>query len=435
MSDAAATVPTMSQEADEYEDKTSSYSVSRLLATARDAIDAELGGPVWVEGEISGFKKGRNNHTYFDLIEKDDEDRVIAKVSVALWAGNRAKVNARFKDTGPIRMDEGVRVRIIGPLELWLPGGRLQLNMQDIDPEYTLELIDSERDRVLALLRAEGLLDRNRACPVPIAPQRIGLVTAVGSAAEADFLKTLHDSGLAFDIVFVDAQMQGLGAERTVSAALRTLAAQSVDLIALVRGGGARTDLATFDHELIARTIATLDVPVFTGIGHEIDTSVADLVASRSHKTPTACAAAIAEMLGDAIARAEQAWASVSVIADQLLGRQSARLARVARMATTSVRSRLALEQHRLDAAGDRSTRGGLTALRHAGADIDLFAARLAAVDPARALARGWSITRSESGAIVRSVADLGEGDTLVTQLVDGNVTSTVSDIKQLKGS
>jgi exodeoxyribonuclease VII large subunit len=104
-------------------------------------------------------------------------------------------------------------------------------------------------------------------------------------------------------------------------------------------------------------------------------------------------------------------------------------------MATTSVRSRLALEQHRLDAAGDRSTRGGLTALRHAGADIDLFAARLAAVDPTRALARGWSITRNESGAIVRSLSDLREGDTLVTQLVDGNVTSTVSEINELKGS
>ena len=412
-----------------------SYTVSRLLSTARDAIDAELGGPIWVEGEISGFKKGRNNHTYFDLIEKDDEDRVIAKVSVALWAGNRARVNARFKDAGPVRMDDGVRVRIIGPLELWLPGGRLQLNMQDIDPEYTLELIDSERDRVLALLGTEGLLDRNRSCPVPIAPRRIGLVTAVGSAAEADFLKTLDDSGLAFDIVFVDAQMQGLGAERTVSAALRTVAAQGVDLIALVRGGGARTDLATFDHELIARTIATLDVPVFTGIGHEIDTSVADVVACRSHKTPTACAAAIAALLGDAISRAEDAWASVCAIAEQQLSGEGTRLARVARLATTSVRSRLQLEQHRLDVAAERSMRGGLIALRHAGTDIDLLAARIAAVDPARALARGWSITRTSAGTIVRSAADVSPGDDLVTQLVDGRVTSTVSTTELDEGS
>lgn len=420
---------------DDFDEVGSSYSVSRLLATARDAIDAELGGPVWVEGEISGFKKGRNNHTYFDLIEKDDEDRVIAKVSVALWAGNRAKVNARFKDAGPIRMDEGVRVRIIGPLELWLPGGRLQLNMQDIDPNFTLELIDSERDRVIALMRTEGLIDRNRQCVVPVAPRRIGLVTAVGSAAEADFLKTLHDSGLAFDIVFVDAQMQGLGAERTICAALRTLAAQQVDLIALVRGGGARTDLATFDHELIARTIATLDVPVFTGIGHEIDTSVADIMANRSFKTPTACAAGIADALREVIDRAEDAWIGIATVARRLLDQDNRRLARHARQVTTTVRSRLALEQHRLDAAAERSTRGALNALRHETGRSEVHAARLRALDPARALARGWTITRDGSGSIVRSLRDVREGDTLVTQLVDGSVTSTVSGTQHLEGS
>jgi exodeoxyribonuclease VII large subunit len=412
-----------------------SYTVSRLLSTARDAITAELGGPVWVEGEISGFKKGRNNHTYFDLVETDDEGRVIAKLPVALWAGNRAKVNARFADTGPIRMDEGVRVRIIGPVELWLPGGRLQLNMQDIDPNFTLELIASERDRVVSLMRAEGLIDRNRQCIVPVAPRRIGLVTAVGSAAEADFLKTLADSGLPFEIMFVDAQMQGLGAERTVCAALRTLAAQQVDLIALVRGGGARTDLATFDHELIARTIATIDVPVFTGIGHEIDTSVADIMANRSFKTPTACAAGIADALREVIDRAEDAWIGIATIARRLLDQDNRRLARHARQVTSTVRSRLALEQHRLDAATERSSRSALSALRHAATRADVHVARLSALDPARALARGWTITRNGSGSIIRSVADVHEGETLVTQLVDGSVTSTVSGTQHLEGS
>lgn len=409
----------------------STYSVSRLLTAARDAISAELGGPVWVEGKISGFKKGRNNHTYFDLIETDDEDRVIAKLPVALWAGNRARVNARFADTGPIRMDEGVRVRIIGPVELWLPGGRLQLNMQDIDPSFTLELIDSERERVLALMRAEGLIDRNRLCEVPLAPRRIGLVTAVGSAAEADFLKTLHDSGLSFDIVFVDAQMQGLGAERRIAAALRTLAGEEVDLIALVRGGGARTDLATFDHELIARTIAAIGVAVFTGIGHEIDTSVADVMANRSFKTPTACAAAIADASLEVIDRAEGTWIEIGSCARRLLDQENRRLARHGRHATATVRSRLALEQHRLDTAAERSTRGSLNALRHATTRVDMLSLRVDALDPARALARGWSITRSASGSVIRSIEELKVGDTLVTRLVDGSVTSTVAGIDE----
>lgn len=403
------------------------YTVSRLLSAARRAIDTELGGPVWVEGEISGFKKGRNNHTYFDLVESDEDGRVIAKLAVALWSGNRARVNARFKDSGPIRMDDGVRVRILGPLEIWAPGGRLQFTMQDIDPTFTMELIDSERDRVLALLRTEGLLDRNRACTVPMAPRRIGLVTAAGSAAEADFLKTLHDSGLGFEIVFADAQMQGLGAERTVAAALRSVAREGVDLIALVRGGGARTDLATFDHERIARTIAALDVAVFTGIGHEIDTSVADVVANRAHKTPTACAAAIAELQLEAIERSEGAWIEISTSSVRLLEQEQTRLSRQIRHTTAAVRSRVTLEQHRLDTAAARSARSGRTALRQAGGRIDLLAARVSAIDPARALSRGWSITRTASGRILRHVDEVHAGETIVTQLVDGTVTSTVA--------
>jgi exodeoxyribonuclease VII large subunit len=404
------------------------YTVSELLTSARDAINDRLGGPVWVEGEISGFKKGRNNHTFFNLVEKDESNTVIAQLSVALWAGNKSKVNGRFKDVGPIRMDDGVRVRIIGPLELWVPGGRIQLSMQDIDPEFTLELIASERDRVLQMLRAEGLFDRNRQLPMPSVPLRIGLVTATESAAEADFLKTLADSGLNWEIVFADSRVQGIGAERTVAAALRTVAAQDVDLIALVRGGGARTDLATFDHELIARTIVGLDVPVFTGIGHEIDTSVADLVAFASHKTPTACASAIADLALEAVNRAELAWQEIVTALDTIIDDESDRLSRRARRATSATRNRLVIEDHRLQGFGDRVRRSAAGAVRHSGSHLDLIEARVRALDPARALARGWSITRSAAGTVVRSVNDIEPGGILLTTVADGTISSIVSD-------
>jgi exodeoxyribonuclease VII large subunit len=404
------------------------YTVSELLTSARDAINDRLGGPVWVEGEISGFKKGRNNHTFFNLVEKDESNAVIAQLSVALWAGNKAKVNGRFKDAGPIRMDDGVRVRIIGPLELWVPGGRIQLTMQDIDPEFTLELIASERDRVLQQLRTEGLIDRNRQLPAPSVPRRIGLVTATESAAEADFLKTLADSGLNWDVVFADSRVQGVGAERVVAAALRTVAAQDVDLIALVRGGGARTDLATFDHELIARTIVGLGVPVFTGIGHEIDTSVADIVAYSSHKTPTACASAIVDLALDAVNRAEDAWQEIVVALEATLDGESERLSRRARLATTATRNRLVVEDHRLQGFGDRVRRSAAGAVRHSGSRLDVIEARLRALDPARALARGWSITRSSAGTVIRSINDVTPGEILVTTVADGTISSTVSD-------
>jgi exodeoxyribonuclease VII large subunit len=228
--------------------------------------------------------------------------------------------------------------------------------------------------------------------------------------------------------VFADSRVQGIGAERTVAAALRTVAAQGVDLVALVRGGGARTDLATFDHELIARTIAGLDVPVFTGIGHEIDTSVADLVAFASHKTPTACAAAIADLALEAVNRAELAWQEIVVALEATLDDESEHLSRRARRATSATRNRLVIEDHRLQGFGDRVRRSAAGAVRHSGSQLDLVEARVRALDPARALARGWSITRSAAGTVVRSVNDIEPGGILVTTVADGTISSIVSD-------
>jgi exodeoxyribonuclease VII large subunit len=449
------------------------YSVAELVEGVRDALAARFAEPVWVHGEISGIKRGRNGHVWFDLVDRDDAGTVTASIPVVLWSSVRVGVNAQLKRAGSIRMDDGVRIRIVGPLDVWVTGGRLQLQMQGIDPSYTLGLLATERDRVLRLLEAEGLLGRNRALALPTVPRRIGLVTAVGSAAEADFLQTLADSPLAWEVVVVDARVQGAGSERSVAAALLTAAGARVDLVALVRGGGARTDLATFDHELVARTIASLEVPVLTGIGHEIDTSVADAVAHAAHKTPTACATAVVDLALTAAARVELAWRDIAALAERLTAIESDRLAARATRAARGVRSRLAVEDHRADTASVRIRRAGPNALvrasgameRRAGraegtarahlrvherslallagrtgpsagaalrrAEMDLASTgtRLSALDPARALARGWSITRTTAGSVVRRSTDVRPGDTLVTTLADGTVTSTVAAV------
>ena len=449
------------------------YSVAELVEGVRAAVAARFAEPVWVHGEIAGIKRGRNGHVWFDLVDRDDAGGVTATLPVVLWSSVRVGVNAQLKRAGSIRMDDGVRIRIMGPLDLWVPGGRLQLQMQGIDPTYTLGLLASERDRVLRALETDGLLGRNKALVLPTVPRRIGLVTAAGSAAEADFLQTLADSPLAWEVVVVDARVQGAGSERSVAAALLAAAGAGVDLVALVRGGGARTDLATFDQEVVARTIAALEVPVLTGIGHEIDTSVADAVAHSAHKTPTACAAAIVELALTAAARVEVAWHGIATLAERRMTDEAARVAGHATHAARGVRSRLAVEDHRADVASLRLRRtapaaidrgagaverragraegaarahlrlhahtldaltariapGGTAALRRAGAELAGAGAHLSALDPARALARGWSITRTTTGSVVRRSTDVGPGDTLVTTLADGTVTSTVSPV------
>ena len=265
----------------------------------------------------------------------------------------------------------------------------------------------------------------------------------------ADFLHELEVSGLGWKVVFADAQVQGAGADRSVADALVRLDRRRVDVIALVRGGGAKTDLASFDSELIGRTIAMLDTAVVTGIGHEIDTSVADLAAHTSLKTPTACAAHLVGRARHTVDRVEGAWTAIRDAAVARLDHLDRANRSTAMQIGSTVRSRVAVEQHRLDTKAERLARGSSRAvadagqqleasvarlrhavprtLRAADATLTLHGSRLATLDPHRLVMRGWSITTREDGTIVRSVEEVKVGDVITTSLADGAVTSTIT--------
>jgi len=173
----------------------------------------------------------------------------------------------------------------------------LQLQIFDVDPNFGESHIERNRHRILQKLKAEGLLERNKATTLPLAPLRIGLVTSANTAAYADFTKTLDGSPFAFKILLAASTMQGQGTSAEVVAAVNRLIQSQVDVICLVRGGGSPLDLAWFDDEAIARAIARCPVPVWAGIGHEIDVTVPDFVAHSSHKTPTAVAETLIERI------------------------------------------------------------------------------------------------------------------------------------------
>ncbi|HLU70337.1 MAG TPA: exodeoxyribonuclease VII large subunit, partial [Fibrobacteria bacterium] len=172
----------------------------------------------------------------------------------------------------------------------YVPTGRFQPRVVDVDESFTLGELAQMRLKVLETLRREGLFDANRGRPLVDVPLRVGLISASGSAAYQDFTTVLLQSGYSFRIVFAEARMQGQETESTVAAALRALSEKPLDVICIIRGGGSKTDLVFFDSEAICRAIAACPVPVFTGIGHEIDLSLADMVAHRHFKTPTECA-------------------------------------------------------------------------------------------------------------------------------------------------
>ena len=399
----------------------------------------------WIRGEIQGMSS-RSGHLYFNLAERTDEGQ--ASLAVACFANTMMRVVRPALSKHRIRLDNGLSIRIHGQPNLYAPSGKFSLVMDGIDVRFTLGALAADRDRLMRRLLSEGLLDRNGRLPIPDPPLTIGVVTSVGTAAWHDFHHELELSGLRFVLRVCDTRVQGTGVAEYVAAAIATLGALGVDVIVVIRGGGSRGDLATFDDEQIARAIAGSPVPVFTGLGHEIDRSVADEVAHTAFKTPTAVAGALVERVRLHAGNLEGVWMSIAARATQLVSGHERRLAQLASGVASRTTAGLNLSSVRLGNATQRVTRQATQALNIDTAglrtaadrlgrsaprmlatfdrDLDALAGRVAALDPVQTLARGWSITRTSNGSLVRSLGSVSPGDHLHTTVLDGTIVSEV---------
>jgi exodeoxyribonuclease VII large subunit len=445
------------------------YSVSQLCGEVK-AFLREAFPSVWVVGEAQRVKPSASGHLYFELVEKGERDEIVGKLDAVIWKTDFAKVQ-RLLAASEQRLTDGMQVRCRASLDFYAPSGRLQLCVRDVDPAFTLGLLERRRRETLAALTAAGLLERNRGLALADLPLSIALITSHGSAAYHDFLSGLAESGYGFRVLFVHAAMQGREAEREVVSALRALAGLGVDCAVLIRGGGSRTDLAAFDSRAIAEAIARAPFPVLTGLGHEIDQAIADLAAHAAFKTPTK----VAEFLVERVARADQELEdlrrgllreAMEPLRDgrEALGRAE-RGVSLARMRLAAAGARI--EEHAralarlgrgvLRAAGrrqdDLSGRLGELAPRRLGArarDRVLLGERIAAaargrmreaaatlqgierlrlqLSPERTLERGFSLTRDAAGRIIRQPEQVRPGDLIATRVAGGGIMSRVEE-------
>lgn len=450
----------------------STWSVVELGRAITKSLRSSIPGQFWLRGEIRSLRApNRTGHRFFDLAQPGAApgEQPKAKISVTLFRDDRVRVESRL-GTAFEELSDGIEIRILGRVDFWTGGGQLRVVMSDIDPSFTLGQLDAQRRALMAELSREGLLDRNGSLTVPVLPLRVGLVTSAGSAAHADFVHELTQSGYAFQVELVDARVQGTDATASVVRALGRLAERGVDVIAVVRGGGSTTDLAAFDHGDIARAIALAPVPVFTGIGHEIDRSVADEVAHTSAKTPTAAAQAIVALVAAVDAGLHQRRRLLESLSSRQLdgarsrlGMVTTRVARSSRVATARAEASLGVVAQRATRASRVTTRRAAGVLdadarrlhqvatrRVASASVDLDqrvrqletvpprligvvteriearSARVRALDPQRTLARGWSITTTADGRLVKDAAALAPGDKITTTVLRGRIDSTV---------
>ena len=381
-----------------------SFSVGQFTEVLNHVLKASFDEGVWVEGEIQGLRKP-NPHAYFTLIE--NIDGVKAQLNINLFAGPLRNVQAKLRQQG-IELKDGLKVRLFGRVEYYGPFGKLNLIATDVDTQFSAGDVAAKREELLRQLMEKGVDKINKRIPVPLVPLRLGIISSSQAAGWADAQQHLTESGIGFAITFCDVRVQGDAAVSQIVAALNSLSRRDdIDLVMLMRGGGSKGDLAAFDDEQIAMAISKCSHPVFTGIGHEIDTSIADIVAHSASKTPTACAQSV-------IAIVENFLSDLSYSAGSLRS--------LTQTAVERARSRIAVSVERL------RTRPR-TALERQTQKLMMHAASVRLLDPVTTMARGWSITRDSSGNVVRSISDIKKGDTVVTALADGSITSTVEGV------
>jgi exodeoxyribonuclease VII large subunit len=428
-----------------------------------DEVESALHGAfprtrmLWVRGEIRSISDHRSGHLYMELVDPDQDgtgpsrpqrSRGVPALNVKCWRTSWAPLRHALAKEG-ITLAEGMVVDLRGTIDLYRAKGEVSLVLAEVDVTALIGRLAAQRAQLLRKLEAEGLLRRNASLPVPDVPLHIGLVGSPGTEGYQDFLGQLTDSGFAFRVSVVKVRVQGPDAPASVARAVRMLSRDGCDLVALVRGGGARADLAAFDTELVARAVAESAVPVWTGIGHTGDETVTDLVANRRCITPTECGQAIVHGLrhwwdtrvaapsarlarrvpayladaGERDARARRAVVAASrhhlVVHRERVRARAAALGRAAPARVEASETRARTHAARLGPLG-------VGHLRHEEERIVSWRRLLAAYDVDRQLERGYSLTTRPDGTLVRSAAEVVPEQQIVTRFADGTVRSTV---------
>jgi exodeoxyribonuclease VII large subunit len=411
-------------------------SVRELTRAIKSSLDGF--GRLSVEGEVTQLKRAAAGHLYFDLKDLD------AKISCAIW---RSAVPTALR----FDLKEGAKVVAHGRLDVYAPRGTYSLIVQRLEPRGIGDLL-AKLEALKAELKGRGWFERRR--PLPSLPRVIGLVTSRDTAALQDFLRTRSLRWPLYPVRFVHTSVQGAAAANEIAAAIRRVDASGVDLIVLARGGGSLEDLWCFNELAVAEAIWNTSVPVVTGVGHETDTTLADLVADHRAHTPTDAAQTVipekralleeleryAGFLGTAIegtletraTRLEHATRALRFSAAALLDRPAARLSALAtRVERHHPLARLEGLSARVARAAVRLRVAAEAPLARAEKRAERAAATLEATSPFRVLERGYSITRRPDGSLVRSAQGVKAGEMLESVLHEGLLVSRVESARE----
>lgn len=382
---------------------------------------------VWVIAEFSDLRVS-GGHCYMELVEKDAAGMMRAKLRAMIWRGTLETIRAKFYRATGRDIANGLKVMVRGSANHHNLYG-LSFTISDIDPSYTLGDMERLRQEILARLTKEGLINRNKELTVPVVPQRIAVISAEGAAGYGDFMNQIvsNPDGFAVYTGLFPAIMQG---ERTVPTVLDALdkvefTKDQWDAVAIIRGGGATTDLNSFDNYDLARRVATFPMPVIVGIGHERDRTVLDEIACVRCKTPTAVAEFITGTLRQTYAMTIDIARRIARYGSEALKGEHLRLASMAQSIPARASNRILRARMSLDRIARQLINDSKNKISSNTQKLTNFENLLRVLDPKSTLKRGYSITRLNGKAVI-SASQLTPGDKLETTYAEGKSVSSV---------
>ena len=402
------------------------YELGRLI---RLTLREGLPDAYWVQAELSEVREAYNGHCYVELVQKAERgNTLLAKARGTIWANVYKMLKPYFEQATGQPFTAGIKVLMQVSVEYHEQYG-LSLTVHDIDPTYTLGDMARRRREIIQQLEEEGVLTLNKELLMPLLPQRIAVISAAGAAGYGDFCDQLMGNpyGFVFYPQLFPAVMQGDRVEETVIAALDRIAAarDEWDVVVIIRGGGATSDLSGFDTYALAANCAQFPLPIITGIGHERDDTVLDMVAHTRVKTPTAAAEYLIASLAAAAAGLDELVTALATGVTNRMHREEKRVEQLAGRLPALCSLVCANGTHRIEQLEVRMQTALQRTLVEQKHRLALIEKVIEGASPMLILQRGYSITRCE-GRVVRDVSALAEGSVLTTTLADGEVTSVV---------
>ena len=400
-----------------------------LNSLVHEVIEDNFDEQYWVVGELSDVSTPAfGGHFYGELVQKDEEsDRIVARARITCWARNYNMIRLRFQKEAGETLRKGLQVKLLVEVNFHEQYG-YSLNVVDIDSTFTLGDLAKRRREILQQLEKDGILHDNQSLPLPRLLKRIAVISSATAAGYGDFCNQLeeNDYGFHFDVQLFPAVMQGEQVPESIIAALEEIREEPpFDLVVIIRGGGASSDLSDFDSYELAACIALYPLPVLTGIGHERDETVLDYVAHTKVKTPTAAAAFIIEHQAEEAALLDDLYQRITHSAKEQIQREKQRLEHQRAVLPLIFMGFYQKGENRLVLLSQRLSSSAKQSLEREKHSLQLMQQRLNSLDPRLLLKRGYTITTC-GGKLVRSIEGLAEGEVLTTQTNNGDIYSKV---------